>query len=362
MECTPLDVLDIIFGLACTDDGTTGCSLSAVSRYMRDASAMYRYQAVALHGPRQITAFLSLLQGLDNPPASKSRMRRVFTASTAVRRVMPPTVHVVHLFVVDHCWRKTQGRQALLWKDWRKYKARKDSGLVGALNRAKLIPQEWMCHTAAETTLHELLSRLAPRLEHLAFHQQLTGIAAVHLVPVHLPVLEELMCRFGGPPGSAVYRSDRPPTVPVAQSATAPLLRRLNIITGSDSWSFESSRLLVLQQLPPLLSHLRLSNICDAPRLLSTLSTMAGGPSWPRGMERILLAPRLAADLHEALQVLPNARWRAAATYEGDVSTLVYMAEHLANSGSATLQMYNDWLNRVRGGDGCWEAGTAVNY
>lgn len=109
MERAPLDVLDIIFGLACTDNETTGCWLAAVSRTIRDASASFWYQAIALHGPRQITAFLSLLSKPAEPAGFAERVKtRLFKKGTSARRLPPVTIRVEYLFVVDRLWRTTQ--------------------------------------------------------------------------------------------------------------------------------------------------------------------------------------------------------------------------------------------------------------
>lgn len=60
----PAEVYDHIFSLACLDDGTTGRSLSRVSKHIRHVSRGYRYQSVAVHSVDAAQTFASTLQQL----------------------------------------------------------------------------------------------------------------------------------------------------------------------------------------------------------------------------------------------------------------------------------------------------------
>ncbi|EPQ54801.1 hypothetical protein GLOTRDRAFT_42902, partial [Gloeophyllum trabeum ATCC 11539] len=71
MNKIPLEICERMFSFACTDDGTTGCSLSLVSRYVRDASRRVRLQSVALQTYQQMQKFCVMVENL--PP----RHRRV---------------------------------------------------------------------------------------------------------------------------------------------------------------------------------------------------------------------------------------------------------------------------------------------
>ncbi|KZP14835.1 hypothetical protein FIBSPDRAFT_867969 [Athelia psychrophila] len=71
MERTPSETWTKIFAHACTDSGETGRQLSLVSKFTRAASAPVKYQSIAAHGARQITAFHQLL--LQTP----SHLRRI---------------------------------------------------------------------------------------------------------------------------------------------------------------------------------------------------------------------------------------------------------------------------------------------
>ncbi|KZT20182.1 hypothetical protein NEOLEDRAFT_1076164 [Neolentinus lepideus HHB14362 ss-1] len=58
MDRIPTELWRRTFSFACTDDGGTGRSLSAVSKYVRDASDHYRYQSMALLETSRFPPFL----------------------------------------------------------------------------------------------------------------------------------------------------------------------------------------------------------------------------------------------------------------------------------------------------------------
>ena len=61
MENLPLETLQDIFKLACTDGGATGCALSLTSRYVHAASRTSRFHSISLHAsPRRLNSFVSL--------------------------------------------------------------------------------------------------------------------------------------------------------------------------------------------------------------------------------------------------------------------------------------------------------------
>jgi hypothetical protein len=61
LDLIPPEVLAVICSYACTDDGTTGRSLSLVCRYLRNVSEHVRYQSVAVLGMFQITSLTDIL-------------------------------------------------------------------------------------------------------------------------------------------------------------------------------------------------------------------------------------------------------------------------------------------------------------
>ena len=67
MEHCPVEIQHAIAFHACTDGGKTGCSLSLVSRYVRDATRQARFRSVALSGWRNVFAFAAITKKLDVP-------------------------------------------------------------------------------------------------------------------------------------------------------------------------------------------------------------------------------------------------------------------------------------------------------
>ncbi|KAJ6565809.1 hypothetical protein DFH09DRAFT_1363610 [Mycena vulgaris] len=75
MQELPPEIQLKIYSLACRDDGTTGASLSAVSNFVRQISAEYRYQSIAVSGSIQIQRLVDTLRSL---PAQLRRIRFLF--------------------------------------------------------------------------------------------------------------------------------------------------------------------------------------------------------------------------------------------------------------------------------------------
>ena len=71
----PVEIWHLIFSLACTDDGSTGRSLSLVSTHFRDISAPFKYQSIAITHWSQIIAFSQIFCKL---PASQKKTLFLF--------------------------------------------------------------------------------------------------------------------------------------------------------------------------------------------------------------------------------------------------------------------------------------------
>ena len=87
MNSLPIELLQQIAANACKDGGQTGCSLSLVSRLIRDATALYRYHSVSLTSCRGIVAFARLTSNQDNLPPGFSIAHLLITVSTPSRIV-----------------------------------------------------------------------------------------------------------------------------------------------------------------------------------------------------------------------------------------------------------------------------------
>lgn len=84
MERCPVEVWQRILSLACTDGGYTGCSLSLVSRFMRDAVEPARLHSVMLIGRKRCIAFAALL----NHSSPQTTIRHLFV-NAPVNRLEP---------------------------------------------------------------------------------------------------------------------------------------------------------------------------------------------------------------------------------------------------------------------------------
>jgi hypothetical protein len=71
----PVEIWHLIFTLACTDDGSTGRSLSLVSTYFCDISAPFKYRSIAITHWSQIIAFSQFFCKL---PASQKKTVYLF--------------------------------------------------------------------------------------------------------------------------------------------------------------------------------------------------------------------------------------------------------------------------------------------
>ena len=71
----PVEIWHLIFSLACTDDGSTGRSLSLVSTHFHQISAPFKYQSIAITHWSQIIAFSQFFCKL---PASQKKTVALF--------------------------------------------------------------------------------------------------------------------------------------------------------------------------------------------------------------------------------------------------------------------------------------------
>jgi hypothetical protein len=233
MDRLPFDVLAQIAILAGSDGGHAGCTLAAVSRGHRDAFAPWRYHSVDLRGPRQIRAFLALVEQSDQPPV-ESRHRR---SAVLVR----PTVHVRHLFLsdcrvtIDAGGGGSPDFASFHWADWDSSGAGVWGTLASAYSRlrpaASFEDALRQCSGTIQDTVQRLLARLAARLTHL--HLVLWTPCTWALVPdLVFPALLELTCAYQGPSLATAYLPRM--AVPARGHAHAlPRLRRMHLVLAA---------------------------------------------------------------------------------------------------------------------------------
>jgi hypothetical protein len=209
MDRIPTEILEQILDHACTDGGQAGNTLAAVSRYIRDVSTSVRYKSIALRGARQIRAFCKLLEDVKQPTPPPLKLGTIHSW-----KEMTPTDHqhagrpalstrniyVRHLFLADCAKdRSIYDKTDPMWKEWQHSTDTKTgalSSLVQAMIKGRDRNEQWRVANAAissaELAITNLLTHLAPSLQHLCYDQALALLA---LFRVTLPALEDLTCR-----------------------------------------------------------------------------------------------------------------------------------------------------------------------
>lgn len=172
MDKLPVEILQNIVTLACTDGGATGRALRLVSRYICDVSASSEYHSITVVGREQMTAFLS-------------RVKRDERACGSVR----------HLFLSDST---AQARRAglpdITWLDERGRFSKMFALVKVAAGCNRSLEYGKRARAAAEKgvndAVHDILEHVAPTLRSLSLHMRVARRFSV--VPVHLPLLEDL--------------------------------------------------------------------------------------------------------------------------------------------------------------------------
>lgn len=78
MDRCPSEICGEIYSFACRDDGTTGRSLSLVSRFIHETSRPYKFQSVTIVGHKQLFAFADLI---ENTPSELRRVQCIFISA-----------------------------------------------------------------------------------------------------------------------------------------------------------------------------------------------------------------------------------------------------------------------------------------
>ncbi|KAF7319879.1 hypothetical protein MKEN_00771100 [Mycena kentingensis (nom. inval.)] len=210
----PVEIWTHIHFLAtCSDDGSTGRTLSCVSKDWRSISAPFKLQSVALVGPRPILRFLALL---ESTPANLRIVRSLFIGAQNPQPRVGRPAQVPQIDVVEERLR------GLTFTD----KLFPDLGLryTSSLS-ADMHTVQWVGipADAVERAVTDILHRVAPTLYtlHTHFHQR-----ARLLYDVHLPQLRVLVLhgQWNTPAGPATlpFNSDPMPSLRTLKIAGTP--------------------------------------------------------------------------------------------------------------------------------------------
>jgi hypothetical protein len=365
MKMLPWEVLEDIFFLACTDDGSTARALSAVSHAVRDSTATIRFHTIALRGAHQINLFMAFLNRLDHPvpqAVSKTWTLQKKKPNSQPLALAPPVVRVRHLFVAD-CAEEHEGKPPA-WTDWQDYFSVHHPPMKDAI--ARFFKSRSTSHSTwntagwvARNAVDRLLARLSPMLTHLCYSKSLAGDHGPF--SVFLPALVELTCRFPlSNPWWASYKLDE-----LHRTRDLPTLKRLHLVLGRvdhDQTRHRNAQLTRLE-LPPSLTHFRHSEVEDIGRLLEVLAHYAIERSLPHGLETILIAPKAPVPPSWPVKGAPLSQeiwslraWHEATITHRDISGLVRLVWEDRQYDVNRLR--EEWLDRVQGGDGCWTGDT----
>lgn len=355
----PQELSQIIFSLACRDDGTTGRSLSLVSRSVSHLSKPLKYQCLAIRNVRQALRVAVILNDTD-----------------------PSYRCVIHLFV------RTDYRQmydyALCREDYYANNVKKASSPSQippfrrlALTLSRLLPgqnngidpfidpivRRLMLEADMTQALLQILTVISPSLQSLTLliHQPYRELSLAGLPP--LPSLQEL---------TLMYTNTSHPQIPpygLLQSIPRPFhsLKRLHL-EWFDSGCGPLDLLAQIARLAPGLTHVRLPclNIwwhrllnADATQPQRFLST---------AQQIHLLLPVSLALPRTPIATMALEECRAWAATDGRIvleapelflgKLMSKMKQRQLESDTTKLRRW--WVMRINGGEGCWSGDRAI--
>jgi hypothetical protein len=300
MERFPTEILmDILFRSCVSDGGRTAASLSATCQHIRELIAPFRYDTVVLAGFRAVRAFT---YNVDARGGESLPVTRLFVSG------MRPTSSAVAAAQIGSAAHDVESRAQL-----------------------------------SASGLDTLLGKLSPTLRHLASLPSLHDPVEFLLVPTIFPFLSELTIGTSCLSFEYTERIVRSiafrGTAPVRNELVfrLPSLRRLHFTQPvSDIFALA---------IPSHVTHLRFSNArpnLDALELVRLL--------WSRGVLRETLESVVLQPVR-----LPEVGVSTAELLSDDVGyaecvAIVRNGDHFYERQQALM----DWLDRTRGGLGCW--------
>ncbi|KAI0371679.1 hypothetical protein BV20DRAFT_941472 [Pilatotrama ljubarskyi] len=343
MDKLAVELLTLISLYACTDGGYTGCSLSLVSKRIREASRPVRFYSISLvTSPAQVEQFMDCLQKeRARSPEMLPRVRHLILSLFGRGLEMTPSTNAS---------RQPASRAEFL----------------ASLNRRT---QHWR---SAQDNLDEQYARTVPRLIR-SVAPDLYTFALIQaqwrsssIVRCSFPLLRELtLC--GGDPSFlpfAFLPSDRP---------LYPSLRRLHHILA---WIGRDVDFMQWAKHAPNVTHLRVSRLDHLPRItVDTLDQVISDsyrdyfPHLRRAMIEPHPAPPPCAQMstaHLAFRDFLCYLDRLAERARVPVKVLPPLKVPPLPAGATPQQLCimrvkKEWLERVVDGDGCWQEGLHGN-
>ena len=305
MNSSPPEICHKIFADACLDGGSTGRSLSLVSKYIHETSKPTRFQSVALHGFVQITAFADIL---ERTPSHLRRVRHLFIST----RDPTPTNTSSYACSI-------RVEEMPPWRPWPGL----DEYGRNPYETKRLIKHE----TNISAAIERVLLHIAPTVQIVAMFVTYEWRSV--LLPLPLPNLTELIIR-----GSY----DMPPTD--APLILFPSLRYLHI---GERRHISAGYLRCISKAAPSLTHLRFTG-CNSADNLDAIS-----PSVKNVLVQIPPPPRPSSWSTDYLGHIQ--RLQRHIMDQSDGRLILLKAPKSQETDEEVLQQ---WLKRINGGQGCW--------
>ncbi|KAF7308981.1 hypothetical protein MKEN_01098800 [Mycena kentingensis (nom. inval.)] len=356
----PPELCYIIFLFACTDTGTTGRSLSLVSRYIRATSAAYKLQSIALFGRTQLADFATLL---DNTPAHLRNTRFLYLNGneTAAELAAMRNDKLQELEDAQAALAAVRGRISA--GDSEPVDKRAEGIALEEVRRAFLCGHAQLqeAQRGAAELAFRVLQLLAPSLEVLDI--TLSTFAAGRLVELDTTPMANLVnltssCGF-----------------PLVSGRTMPelypQLTHLHVIASEHQWNLTSEYLAAtsgITTFAPRLTHLRLSSVEQGEANLvndleAALQPMAKGNLLPRTLQQLVL--QLKAHIHCEDEACVDAQtYRqlvAQARQLRDRDAHFFLLEPDEESSPAADRYLGEWLDVAGGISRAWNIAHIVD-
>ncbi|KAF7981935.1 hypothetical protein HWV62_30711 [Athelia sp. TMB] len=345
MDRTPFEIWTKISSYACTDLGSTGRSLSLVSRFIREASAPAKLQSLSAHGLQQIIAFHETLL---RTPRHLRRVRYLLLSTTP----RSPSINI-SVDTSDHSLPegKFEDSDKLSGKS---EEERRERAEESEHSRQQLV-----------ITCRCVLQIVAECIEILYLDGHCPFYYLSDTTLFIFPRLEELTSTaffFESPSGSDAW-----PNV-----ALCPKLRRWHLTSYPLLWK-EQDVFTIISNIAPSITHLRFSGLLpchvDFPsHLKATLElieppqdVVIEKPKWPIGIlpatiVNIFVKPAAAPKNERFVWINPRVSYdilvrKLEILSRADRRVVVLQSE----KGSCQIRCTSgDFEERVNGGDGCW--------
>jgi len=379
MNRCPVEIYAHIFQLACMDGGYTGRALSLVSKYFHDVSKPLKYYSVSCHGFWQAIEFLRLIKTL--PPCDR------IVHYLSVTDAYPYHIYNVHpdsesgrtgrfngLFEVDTDWdsAKTWERRRYL-EELQTTPSCNIRRTVASLftyfpdearrcqseaRRQEIIDAELepdiSCATNPEglrrvclpllmaDAVYGILEMVAPNILSFSSSGEHTRYSPEAIAHIYFPKLVELTLSYDWP-----------------WSATCPSLRRLNLL-GDASMCPLRRRLPIVA---PMITHfcVNASGYGSRRMIVEALKSLGMGQPRSDREEKGVISQHLPASVKQIILVLePKVEAYHQETEKHHINNILALTEHderiicLSRPQPAYLGLERWWIERMNGGEGCW--------